>query len=742
MNQFGRLAALALSCVTMATALSPTAYAYQHYNEIPVSGTQNRAHNFHKDFTLTGNYADDLVNVAQSQLGLTTKEAQYSEDWCANFVADCARLTEMPNDIIPYDYSLVAGCRFFYSYILESCGATVISDENDVMSGDLVFYYCPSSDFYLHVAIVESSNNYLEGNITTAKGREEVIRSKFNYKFGCYIHNDKVDTTLSGHVERLYVRPNYGRPPVKLYTDTDPASYYPPERVLSYKEPIPSCGFDVCWVQTILKSLGYSDTVNGIYDETTRDAIARFQIENNLYSDGITESETINALKTCYQDLYKPSFISFSTKDSFTYDSQISFDIDGSNYDSAKIVITDINGTILYSNNDFSTESSLPANLLGKGTFTANCTLENKYGESSTLSTTLIVTDPLPETPDLIIDYKNTTPAVFSWNPTVNTTAYDLYITDSKGNTYNTITNISDCSHTVFLAAGRYSAYLIAKNETVSNQSNSIRFITNNLTSAFSDEEFYAKLYNDDLCLATGNSLLLKKNSNLSSFKWHFIKQEDNTYTIINCKTKQAIMVGNNSSVILSSPTTTILQKWIPVNTMEGIIFVSAYDKSKVLTFTNNEPQINRSKDCKTEAFRLETIDTPHRFILTEICKPKENTDGYANYICDITGETTSSSITYHTPDTPDKPNTNSNDIPDKPIRLVGDVNCDGKVTNIDSLILLRSVIGLYNLDEISHILHDTNNDKRITSVDSMKILQYVVGIENDSSVGNKVMIK
>ena len=157
MNPLKKLTALTLTAVMTACAVMPS-FAYTENDYTPTSKTQNRSANFRTNYELTGNYADDIINVAQKQLGLTTKEANYSEDWCANFVADCARLTGMPDNIIPYNYSLVAGCRFFYSYILEECSASVIDDERDVMAGDLVFYYCPYSDFYLHVALVENSS--------------------------------------------------------------------------------------------------------------------------------------------------------------------------------------------------------------------------------------------------------------------------------------------------------------------------------------------------------------------------------------------------------------------------------------------------------------------------------------------------------------------------------------------------------------------------------------------------------
>ena len=60
MNRIKKIAALLLACVTMTGAASP-AYAYTEKYEMPVSKTQNRSYNFRQDFTLTGNYADDLI---------------------------------------------------------------------------------------------------------------------------------------------------------------------------------------------------------------------------------------------------------------------------------------------------------------------------------------------------------------------------------------------------------------------------------------------------------------------------------------------------------------------------------------------------------------------------------------------------------------------------------------------------------------------------------------------------------
>ena len=52
--------------------------------------TQNRTGNFSKSYSLSGNGATDIVRVAAAQLGRTGSQLGYSEQWCADFVSDCA----------------------------------------------------------------------------------------------------------------------------------------------------------------------------------------------------------------------------------------------------------------------------------------------------------------------------------------------------------------------------------------------------------------------------------------------------------------------------------------------------------------------------------------------------------------------------------------------------------------------------------------------------------------------------
>ncbi len=163
-----------------------------------VSATQDRSYNFNKNYSLSGNYANDIVSVARAQKGRTKASLGYTEMWCADFATDCARLTGMPDNIIPYNYSGRGLVANLYSYILNYCNAQVVSDRQ---AGDLVFYYCPSCNRYVHVGIVADGTYSFEGNVNgqvyqMGGGNGQYIDS----------NGHKVS---SGQVQRIYVRPAY-----------------------------------------------------------------------------------------------------------------------------------------------------------------------------------------------------------------------------------------------------------------------------------------------------------------------------------------------------------------------------------------------------------------------------------------------------------------------------------------------------------------------------------------------------
>ena len=108
-----------------------------------VFATQDRSANFDKSYSLTGVYAQDMVNIARAQLGKSGSDLGYSEHWCANFATDCARLTGMSDQIIPYNYSSRGRVIDLFKYMINNCSTSYVKNGSSVVSqpqaGDLLF---------------------------------------------------------------------------------------------------------------------------------------------------------------------------------------------------------------------------------------------------------------------------------------------------------------------------------------------------------------------------------------------------------------------------------------------------------------------------------------------------------------------------------------------------------------------------------------------------------------------------
>ena len=160
-----------------------------------VYATQSRTENFDKTYSLGTNQADNLINVAQKQLGKSKSNLGYTEAWCADFACDCAKLTGMSEAIIPYNYGSRGACTSLYNYMVKNCSAKVVSSRE---KGNLVFYYCSGCNRYVHVGIVIDDTYSIEGNYD---GKVTKVKNSYTDSAG--------HTLASGKITRKYLRPNY-----------------------------------------------------------------------------------------------------------------------------------------------------------------------------------------------------------------------------------------------------------------------------------------------------------------------------------------------------------------------------------------------------------------------------------------------------------------------------------------------------------------------------------------------------
>lgn len=135
---------IALSCLTF-------------LGNIEVGATQSRTSNFSRNYSITGNGAEDIVNVARAQVGKTGSELGYSEQWCADFVSDCAILANQSAAVPAAGY-----CPTLRQNIINAGGYYV--NKNTAQTGDIVFYGNNGAD---HVEIVYAASN---GNVSTYGG--------------------------------------------------------------------------------------------------------------------------------------------------------------------------------------------------------------------------------------------------------------------------------------------------------------------------------------------------------------------------------------------------------------------------------------------------------------------------------------------------------------------------------------------------------------------------------------------
>lgn len=193
------IAALALTVCPMTDTMG-TDFSIFSPVSITASATQDRSSNFNRSYTLTGNNATDIVTVAKKQNGKTGSNLGYSEEWCADFATDCARLTGMSSSVVPYTYSGRGSCKLLYNRMINNCGAKVVSTPK---VGDFVFFDWSGKknvNNLHHVAIVTG----VSGNKVTVIGGNQGSASS--------LYSRKVSTvtySVNYNCIAKYVRPKY-----------------------------------------------------------------------------------------------------------------------------------------------------------------------------------------------------------------------------------------------------------------------------------------------------------------------------------------------------------------------------------------------------------------------------------------------------------------------------------------------------------------------------------------------------
>lgn len=172
---------------------------------VPAQAAQSRSLKFSQDFTLSGNGAPDLVSVAMAQLGRTGASFQYSEEWCADFVSDCAKLAGQSSAIPAHNnvYGLAAN-------ILRAGGSVVTSNPQP---GDICFIDWNGDGNWDHVEIVYMA---VDSAVYTVGGNSGNQRSSLNTRYVT-----KHTPLLKQYVAQV-LRPNYSSGEEETVQEAEP----------------------------------------------------------------------------------------------------------------------------------------------------------------------------------------------------------------------------------------------------------------------------------------------------------------------------------------------------------------------------------------------------------------------------------------------------------------------------------------------------------------------------------------
>ena len=200
MKVMKKILSIIVSATLMFTVLTSSAYIPIQ----PAYATQTKTANFSKAYTLSGNNADDIVAVAKAQLNKTGSDLGYSEQWCADFTNDCAKLANIPSNVIPHEYASRGACTYMYSYMINHCNAKVVSTPQ---KGDIVFFDWSGSknvNNLHHVAIV---TGYSNNTISIIGGNQGSSGSLYSRKVSTASYS------ISNADVAKIVRPNYNSAP-------------------------------------------------------------------------------------------------------------------------------------------------------------------------------------------------------------------------------------------------------------------------------------------------------------------------------------------------------------------------------------------------------------------------------------------------------------------------------------------------------------------------------------------------
>ena len=335
------------------------------------NATQSRTDNFSRSYALNGIGSDDIVSVAAAQLGKTGSQLGYSEQWCADFVSDCAILANQANAIPASGY-----CPTLRQNIYNSGGYNV--SKYEAKKGDIVFYGNNGAD---HVEIVYDASN---GNVSTYGGNSGSGSSLYTRS----VRQHPTQTQTIAYI----VRPNYSttNKPTDVHLDRSQVWYDIQDDIVLYPR---ANGADYFWISV------HKDGNELISQRLEANAELRFSASKWGYGEyyawitGANSAGGTDSEKISFSVVGAAGYSNISVSN-WWYDLSDTVSITVSPICSkGQVIGIDKNGVERVITENCDTTYSIPAAELGIGEYSAYFSVYNGSGKTDTERVTFSIVD-------------------------------------------------------------------------------------------------------------------------------------------------------------------------------------------------------------------------------------------------------------------------------------------------------------------------------------------------------------
>ena len=538
---------------------------------VSVGATQNRYYNFNSGYSISGNGANDMVSIAATQLGLTGSQLGYSEQWCADFVSDCAILANQ-SDAIP-----AAGyCPTLRQNIINSGGWYV--DRYSAQAGDIVFYGNNGAD---HVEIVYAASG---GNVSTYGGNS----GSAGNLYGRSVKQHPTQTQSIAYIVRPKYKDEPVNPPTNVWLGKNQVWYDIQDTI--YLAPHAD-GADYYWF-SVYKD-GQQIISQAIYGEY---CFSANQWGYGDYSAYITAANSVGGTDSEWVDFSVVGVPSYNSiyKSSYWYDitDTVSITVE-SVCAKGQVIGIDKEGVGRVVTESCDTTFSIAASQLGVGDYSAYFSIYNGSGGIDTERIAFSIVG----SPSYSDVYASKT--IYKTDDTVAITvdtvcAKGQVIGIDKEGVGRVVTE--NCDSTYYISAsqlgvGKYSCYFSVYNGSGSIDTKRAFFeIVDEYSSANLGNDFYAYIKNvdSDKVLKNNNgNVELSAKSNNSNQIWRFIRNSDNTYTMLSFFDNKAMDVAgaeseNGTNIQTYESNGSNAQHWYIIECKNGYVFIPKSSQNKV----------------------------------------------------------------------------------------------------------------------------------------------------------------